>query len=106
MRIYSTCTFTIEENEGLVRWAMETYAPALSVIEINSEHVSTDNDANNSDLNDLSSLGRPGIDLNCGIPSDFFNRTRRFGFSNQQHDQSDVNFDTIGFFVAKFKKNG
>ena len=103
--VYSTCTFTIEENEGLVRWAMETYAPALSVIDITSEDDSTYNGTNNSELNNLSSLGRPGIDLNCGHPSDFFNRTRRFGFSNQKHDSSDVNFDTIGFFVVKFKKN-
>jgi 16S rRNA C967 or C1407 C5-methylase (RsmB/RsmF family) len=33
--VYSTCTFSPEENEGVLQWALETYENALAVEKIN-----------------------------------------------------------------------
>jgi 16S rRNA C967 or C1407 C5-methylase (RsmB/RsmF family) len=42
--VYSTCTFTVEENEGLVVWALEKF-PQLKLVEATPI------------------LGQPGIDV-------------------------------------------
>lgn len=77
--VYSTCTLTLEENEGLVVWALQEF-PCLQ-LEVPSI-----------------TLGRPGV-LVPGLTSDQAKKLQRFG-NPEQEDSLD---DTIGFFIAKFR---
>ena len=110
--VYSTCTFTIEENEGLVAWALEKFHDNLIVEPLFSNECSVSCDIEkDSKLKGLSNLGRPGIDINHraskGNDADYFRLARRFGFPKVNYCNGsfgDVNSDTIGFFAVKFKK--
>ena len=76
--VYSTCTFTIEENEGMVVWALEKF-PQLKLVEA------------------VPHLGRPGVQI-PGLGAEQVRLVQRFG-----HPKAPGPFsDTIGFFVAKF----
>ncbi|XP_050436209.1 tRNA (cytosine(72)-C(5))-methyltransferase NSUN6 [Adelges cooleyi] len=75
--VYSTCTITPEENEQNVAWALEKFAQ-LELVAINPV------------------AGAPGLpnfglsDMNCEL-------VQRFGPDNVEND-------SIGFFIAKFRK--
>ena len=107
--VYSTCTFTIEENEGLVEWAMDKYNDSLTVENLfcNKEY----NIQGDSKLKALQNLGMPGINLCQTLHEEHLENlqaVRRFGFppakNKETNDFGDANSDTIGFFVAKFQK--
>ena len=76
--VYSTCTFTLDENEGLVAWALEKF-PQLTLVEASPM------------------IGQPGVQV-PGLDADQSRLVQRFG----QPKQQDPMLDTIGFFVAKF----
>lgn len=110
--VYSTCTFTTEENEGLVAWAMEKYQDNLTVeCLFSNEDPSEYNFEQDTKLKSLLNLGMPGIDIHqCALKGkhqECFQLARRFGFPpGNQYGGSfgDVNSDTIGFFIVKFRK--
>ena len=74
--VYSTCTITLDENEGLVKWALDKYRGNLELRTINPQ---------------CGSAGHKTI-----LREDF-DKVQRFG----PHQNS-----TIGFFIAKFTKVG
>jgi 16S rRNA C967 or C1407 C5-methylase (RsmB/RsmF family) len=76
--VYSTCTFTLDENEGLVAWALQKF-PHLKLVETSPR------------------IGQPGV-LVPGLDADQARLVQRFGHPNLK----DPLLDTIGFFVAKF----
>eukprot|EP00057_Strongylocentrotus_purpuratus_P011426 XP_011665900.1 PREDICTED: LOW QUALITY PROTEIN: putative methyltransferase NSUN6 [Strongylocentrotus purpuratus] len=87
--VYSTCTITPEENEGLVAWALQKH-PQMK-LEKQEPH-----------------FGGPGLPV-PGLSSEDQEKVKRFtpashlaGF-NQGRTVS-CNEDTIGFFIAKFVK--
>lgn len=75
---YSTCTINSEENEGMVKWILNNFS-CLTLVPI-----------------DISFGGKPGLP-NCGLSDVERNMVRRFDVCDQ--------FDTMGFFIAKFVKN-
>jgi len=75
---YSTCTINSEENEGMVEWILNKFS-CLTLVPI-----------------DISFGGNPGLP-NCGLSDVERNMVRRFDACDQ--------FDTMGFFIAKFVKN-
>ena len=103
--VYSTCTFTLEENEEMVKWAIDSYSENLIVEDLFSESFSqTLNSKANCDREELWKLGNPGAIPN-GLEKykNELMKTRRFGlpFANEKNEDN----DTIGFFIAKFRKN-
>lgn len=76
--VYSTCTFTIEENEGLVVWALQRF-PQLKLVEA------------------VPIVGQPGV-LIPGLGLDQAKLVQRFAQPKAKEPFS----DTIGFFIAKF----
>ena len=79
--VYSTCTITIAENEGLVNWALKNFPclelqPALPV------------------------LGGPGLE-NSDLSETERLCVQRFGFPTIDNN---YDHDTVGFFLAKFHK--
>ena len=72
--VYSTCTITIEENEGLVKWALEKYSDIIKL------------------CTTVPKLGEPGYDLDQNS-----DKVQRFGPGVES-------ISTIGFFIAKFCK--
>lgn len=83
--VYSTCTITLEENEDIVAWALKTF-PLLKLV---------------SQIPHLGGTGISGSRLkenNCSL-------VQRFGpITGQTNKTTDVDSDTIGFFIAKFVK--
>ncbi|KAK7483946.1 hypothetical protein BaRGS_00024830 [Batillaria attramentaria] len=83
--VYSTCTIPVEENEDQVAWVLDTY-PDM-VLERQTPH-----------------LG------GCGLPHTQLSETdrslvQRFGPSLQTDEENEAcDTDTIGFFIAKFRK--
>ena len=78
---YSTCTFAADENERMVRYILDHF-PSLELVPV---------------LQDLSiSIGGSGL-KGLGLDDTERSYVRRFD------PQPDVS-DTIGFFVAKFRK--
>ena len=81
---YSTCTFHADENERMVRYILDQY-PELELVPV---------------LPSLNAVGRPGLkgmrlsEIECSY-------VRRF-----DPVPSNPDCDTIGFFLAKFKKKG
>ena len=76
--VYSTCTFTLDENEGLVAWALQKF-PSLTLVEA------------------APIIGRPGVQV-PGLSAEQAELVQRFG-----HPKSADQFaDSIGFFIAKF----
>ena len=73
---YSTCSISVLENEGIVRWVIDNF-PFMKLIPIDIQ------------------IGQPGLD-NAGLSPSERMMVRRF-------DPNTV-IDTMGFFVAKFQK--
>lgn len=80
--VYSTCTYNVAENEGIVSWALRRF-PYL-------ELVPTWN---------FTKLGQPGYQIDGLTPDDCY-AMRRFGPSRP----NDENCDSIGFFLCCFQK--
>jgi len=76
--VFSTCTITLEENEQNVAWVLEKF-PQMKLVGINPQ------------------TGSPGI-AQVGLSEKDCELVRRFGPENNEDD-------SIGFFIAKFKKN-
>jgi hypothetical protein len=74
---YSTCTFNPLENELVVRWALELFKTALRLVPVEP------------------ACGQPGL-TSILSPADA-NMVQRF-------DPSNIEVDSIGFFIAKFEK--
>jgi len=90
---YSTCTILMAENEHMVRYILETYRDCMELVPVFD--FETDNgDTKNSAK--LSSLGGPGL-LASGLTAEQCACVRRF-------DPADRDSDTMGFFLAKFRK--
>lgn len=75
--VYSTCTITLAENEGIVAWALKTF-PELSLVNIPGDY-------------------RQGGWDGSGLSPEDLAKVRRFG--------PDGCVDSIGFFMACFRKN-
>jgi 16S rRNA C967 or C1407 C5-methylase (RsmB/RsmF family) len=73
--VYSTCTVTTEENEAIVKWALDKYSSILDLCQTHPV------------------LGQPGCDI---LDADLQAKVQRFGPGDQM--------STIGYFLAKFKK--
>ncbi|XP_072949232.1 tRNA (cytosine(72)-C(5))-methyltransferase NSUN6 [Epargyreus clarus] len=83
--IYSTCTVTLDENEGMVLWALEKF-PCLKLVP--AEPL----------------LGGPGLD-NVGLSNEQRMMVQRFGPENDSlRPTEDIYKNTIGFFIAIFTK--
>lgn len=74
---YSTCTMNASENEAMVRHILDNY-PCMKLLPIRSK------------------LGQPGL-AGYGLDKEERDKVRRF-------DPHDEEADTMGFFVALFKK--
>lgn len=79
--VYSTCTITEDENEGIVKWALENF-PNIKLAE--AEPI----------------FGGPGLE-DCGLTEEQRQFVQRFGPTEYNRDSS---VDSIGFFIAKFVK--
>ncbi|KAK3587845.1 hypothetical protein CHS0354_019715 [Potamilus streckersoni] len=84
--VYSTCTITLDENERQVAWTLQN-CPELSLEE------------------QVPHLGGHGM-LGSTMKREELQKLQRFDptMMAMNHDQVDVNLDTIGFFIAKFRK--
>lgn len=78
--IYSTCTFHADENERMVRHILDEY-PNLQLLPALPENIK---------------VGIPGLE-GMGLNDTERSCVRRF-------DPDDSDQDTMGFFVAKFRK--
>ncbi len=76
--VYSTCSIMTEENEELVAWAMEKFGGKIEIVPFQPAGV-----------------GGPGIQVS-GLAKSEADCVRRFFVSDS--------YDTIGFFIAKFKR--
>lgn len=84
--VYSTCTWTIAENEGIVKWALDTF-PELS-LDVQVPHI-----------------GSGGLQ-GAGLSQNHLNKLQRFPLiTDPSSERINCDEDTIGFFIAKFKKN-
>jgi methyltransferase NSUN6 len=75
---YSTCTIHMAENEGMVRWLLDTFADRIVLVDVDIP------------------LGRPGR------PASPLTDTERQMV--RYFCPTDRELDTMGFFVAKFQK--
>lgn len=75
--VYSTCTVTAQENEGMVAWALNKFK-CLHLEQIESPY------------------GDPGWNHPQLANGDRI-KVKRFGPSS--------NLDSVGFFIARFRKN-
>lgn len=82
--VYSTCTITIAENEGIVAWALKNF-PCLKLNPARQQY-----DSFNLEKYPVSS-GYPIDNLSSSLADNLL----RFGSEN----------NTVGFFIASFKKN-
>ncbi|KAK1608458.1 hypothetical protein QYE76_032131 [Lolium multiflorum] len=83
--VYSTCTINPGENEGLVRYALDTY----KFLSLGSQHPK---------------VGGPGIIGSCKLPNKAYTEewlTEHEAQLVQRFDPSS-SLDTMGFFIAKF----
>ncbi|XP_063825566.1 tRNA (cytosine(72)-C(5))-methyltransferase NSUN6 isoform X2 [Ostrinia nubilalis] len=84
--VYSTCTVTIDENEGLVQWTLENF-PCLRLVP--AEPL----------------LGGPGLS-GSGLNDDQRVMVQRFGPEVDNLRLAEPIYrDSIGFFIAKFTKS-
>lgn len=81
--VYSTCTFVAEENENMVEWALERFPDTLELSQVCPAE-----------------MGQPGLETTT-LPASQRCKVQRF-FRVPPGD--DPQSDTIGFFVAKFRK--
>lgn len=93
---YSTCTIHVGENEHAVRYILETYPDCMELVPVFDFEDGTEKSDNNNDDKRLSSLGGPGLP-SSGLTAEQCARVRRF-------DPADSDDDTMGFFLAKFRK--
>lgn len=77
--MYSTCTVTVAENEGVIAWALKQF-PELKVESV-EDRIKTDR------------YGTRGYTVN-GLTDEDAKKVRRFGPES----------DSIGFFIACLKK--
>nr|XP_045599918.1 tRNA (cytosine(72)-C(5))-methyltransferase NSUN6-like [Procambarus clarkii]XP_045599920.1 tRNA (cytosine(72)-C(5))-methyltransferase NSUN6-like [Procambarus clarkii] len=83
--VYSTCTIVLEENEKMVKWLLDKYT--------NIELIDT-----------TPKLGKPGL-LHSGLNKEECDKVQRFGpFPSTNVGLLNIDDDTIGFFVAAFRK--
>ncbi|KAJ8731351.1 hypothetical protein PYW07_004515 [Mythimna separata] len=83
--VYSTCTITVEENEGMVAWALEKF-PCLQLVA--AEPI----------------LGGPGLP-NKGLNDEQRLLVQRFGPEKDElRSVEPIYRDSIGFFIAAFIK--
>ncbi len=82
--VYSTCSFTLGENEELVAWALKSFGHRIRLVEA------------------LPRLGQDGI-LVEGLTQEDCGKVQRFFLSNHKEREAFCT-DTIGFFIAKFMK--
>ncbi|XP_071545005.1 tRNA (cytosine(72)-C(5))-methyltransferase NSUN6 [Panulirus ornatus] len=83
--VYSTCTILTEENEKNVKWLLDTFQEM--------ELVDT-----------VPKLGKPGM-LHCGLNREQCEKVQRFHpLPSTAINTKTVDEDTIGFFIAAFKK--
>lgn len=80
--VYSTCTVTEEENEGMVAWVLDTF-PQMSLVPATPH------------------LGDIGLEQTAlsNVERQYVQR-----FGQQAKEIEGVPFDTVGFFIAKFLK--
>ena len=79
--VYSTCSFSVDENEKVVCNFLENH----SNMQLESQHPN---------------LGRPGFEGDHSLSKESLNKLQRF----INFDQTSPEKDTIGFFIAKFRK--
>ncbi|XP_055904166.1 tRNA (cytosine(72)-C(5))-methyltransferase NSUN6 [Eupeodes corollae] len=80
--VYSTCSVTEDENEGMVKWVLEQF-PEMILIEA------------------VPIFGGPGIKEAGGLTEEQRHLVQRFGPTEYNRG---VPVDSIGFFIAKFVK--
>ncbi|XP_071495613.1 tRNA (cytosine(72)-C(5))-methyltransferase NSUN6-like [Diadema antillarum] len=87
--VYSTCTITLEENEGLVAWALKNH-PEMRLV-LQEPHI-----------------GGHGLPI-ADLSQDDRHKVQRFWPSSSMTetcvDSVSCDNDTIGFFIAKFIKS-
>lgn len=77
--VYSTCTVTVAENEGIIAWALNRF-PELTLTSV-KDQIKTDR------------YGTHGYTID-GFASEDANKIRRFGPES----------DSVGFFIACLRK--
>lgn len=77
--VFSTCTIVEDENEGMVRWALDKF-PNLRLADATPFY------------------GGEGIE-GCDLSDDDRRKVQRFGMKNRVKD-----VDSVGFFISKFIK--
>uniref|UniRef100_V5HTK3 Putative trna and rrna cytosine-c5-methylase nucleolar protein nol1/nop2 n=2 Tax=Ixodes ricinus TaxID=34613 RepID=V5HTK3_IXORI len=82
--VYSTCTLTTSENEAIVAWALARFSELRLVPQ--EPH--------------LGGVGRAG----AGLDDDQRHLVQRFEGQQVWPESQDYNVDTIGFFIACFRK--
>ncbi|CAG9786732.1 unnamed protein product [Diatraea saccharalis] len=83
--VYSTCTVTVDENEGMVQWALQKF-PCLKLISAHPLH------------------GGPGL-AGCGLNDEQRFMVQRFSPEvDPLREAEPIYRDTIGFFIAAFTK--
>lgn len=82
--VYSTCTFSIEENEEIVLWAISSFQE-LTLIDSEPR------------------IGQSGIQIE-GMTETMAKKVQRFFVSPRDENIKNCDNDTIGFFIAKFCK--
>ncbi|XP_068223597.1 tRNA (cytosine(72)-C(5))-methyltransferase NSUN6 isoform X2 [Palaemon carinicauda] len=87
--VYSTCTIVPEENEKMVGWVLDRFKD-IELIDCQPK------------------IGQPGL-IGCGLDSDQCRKVQRFGFLVNEGEPTSSSFndhdrDTIGFFIASFRK--
>ena len=82
----STCTVYWEENDGMVRYVLDSFRVGVGGVRLVSL---------GSMVEGFGVAGLPGV----GLSDEERGVVRRF-------DPSDKTADTMGFFLAKFKKDG
>ncbi|XP_078491187.1 tRNA (cytosine(72)-C(5))-methyltransferase NSUN6-like [Ciona intestinalis] len=110
--VYSTCTTTVDENEGMVEWALNKY-PCLKLLQQNPHIGGTGRqDVTNLTPSNLHSLQyfTPGTHVACVQECDNIYTIPKLSnnissMTNLLDLEAECNQDTIGFFIAKFIKS-
>ena len=80
--VYSTCTVTVAENEGIIAWALKRF-PNLHLQSVSERLLSVN----------MEQFARVGYNID-GLTTEQSNKLCRFGYEN----------DSVGFFIACFIK--
>ncbi|XP_022196613.2 tRNA (cytosine(72)-C(5))-methyltransferase NSUN6 [Nilaparvata lugens] len=97
--VYSTCTILVQENEGLVEWALSNYG---GVIELVRAEPLVGSDGVRADF----MVGSSGSEWpGTSLTDDQRKCVLKFGPDMSDTDTNErLHSDTIGFFIAKFRK--